>query len=77
MAKQNVYITVAQATEMYGHPKAWWYNRIRSGEIPAYEVGGDKITKLRQSEVEDYIHKPARRKPIPVRRPIPVEEEDW
>ncbi len=51
------YITITEAAERYGHTRAWWHERINSGELAAYDVPskGKRGTFLLVSEIETYL----------------------
>jgi hypothetical protein len=58
MPAKDEYITVAEAVERFNRKKSWWYDRINDGDLTAYEVGGDKITRLSVREIEDLLNNP-------------------
>lgn len=56
------YTHIEDATEKWGRNRAWWYDRVREGDLPGYKIPGLRGTFLRDAEVVDYL------KPRPVDR---------
>jgi predicted DNA-binding transcriptional regulator AlpA len=70
MAQQDEYITVQEAIAAFGRTKSWWYDRINDGDLTAYEVGADPVTRLSRKEIEQFLGAPPRPKGQPRRRHV-------
>lgn len=53
------YTHIEEATAKWGRNRAWWYDRVRDGDLPGYKVPGQRGTYLRDTEVAEYL-KPSR-----------------
>lgn len=52
MPNDGVYISVDETSEVYGHTRSWWFARIASGDLTAYERPGDRRTFLKHEEIQ-------------------------
>lgn len=45
------YVTIAEAADRYEVNKAYWYDQIKEGKIPAYELPGKRGMYLKLSDL--------------------------
>ena len=59
-------ITVDEAMRQFGHNRNWWFDRIREGDLIAYDIPGERATFLERAAVEKFLQP----------RPRPVKKTD-
>lgn len=52
------YTHIEDAVAVWGRHRAWWYERVREGDVQGYKFPGIRGTYLRNEEVEQYITTP-------------------
>lgn len=62
MVREQDLITVDEAIARYGHSRAWWFDRIKKGDIVAYDIVGRRETFLDPLEIA-VMFQPKPRKP--------------
>ena len=55
-------ITVDEAIAEYGHSRAWWFERIKKGDLIAYDILGRRETFVSKAEIAK-MFEPKPRKP--------------
>jgi hypothetical protein len=61
MAHKSDLLTVDEAIAKYGHSRAWWFDRIKKGDLVAYDILGRRETFVSEREIEEMLRPRPRR----------------
>ena len=59
---QPGFTPIDEAVDKWGRYRGWWYDRVKAGDLTGYKIPGERVTYLRDDEVEAYL------KPKPMQR---------
>ena len=59
---QPGFTAIDEAQAKWGRYRNWWYEQVREGRLTGYKIPGERVTYLRDEEVEAYL------KPQPIAR---------
>ncbi|KAD4060515.1 helix-turn-helix domain-containing protein [Arthrobacter yangruifuii] len=68
------FLTLADVAEVLNISSSQTYALVRSGELPAIQIGGRGQWRVESQQLEDYIARAYRRSAAAVRQGIPLEE---
>jgi hypothetical protein len=61
MTNESDLITIDEAITKYGHARAWWFERIRKGDLTAYDILGRRETFVSEREIREMLRPRPRR----------------
>lgn len=57
-------ITIDEASAKHGHARAWWFDKIKRGDLVAYDIAGRRETFVSEAEIAKLLQpKPRPRQP--------------
>ena len=68
------FLTLADVAEVLNISSSQTYALVRSGELPAIQIGGRGQWRVESQQLEDYISRAYRKSAAAVRQGIPVQE---
>ncbi|MCC3276834.1 MULTISPECIES: helix-turn-helix domain-containing protein [unclassified Arthrobacter] len=68
------FLTLADVAEVLNISSSQTYALVRSGELPAIQIGGRGQWRVEAQQLEEYISRAYRKSAAAVRQGIPVEE---
>jgi hypothetical protein len=61
MANGSDLLTIDEAIVKYGHSRAWWFDRIKKGDLTAYDIVGRRETFISDREIAEMLRPKPRR----------------
>jgi len=55
MTNTSDLITIDEAVAKYGHARAWWFDRIKRGDLTAYDIVGRRETFVSEREIVEML----------------------
>jgi hypothetical protein len=55
MTTKSDLVTIDEAVTKYGHSRAWWFDRIKKGDLIAYDIVGRRETFLKEEEIVEML----------------------
>lgn len=65
MPNRSDLLTIDEAIAKYGHSRAWWFERIKKGDLVAYDIVGRRETFVSEQEIVEMLRPKPRRSDEP------------
>jgi len=61
MPNRSDLLAIDEAIAKYGHSRAWWFDRIKKGDLVAYDIVGRRETFVSEQEIAEMLRPKPRR----------------